>query len=57
MQSAQQAVAILEKVPAEETAYLYDLACHRALCAALASAGKGSVAVILPDTVTSARYT
>ena len=39
-QSAQQAVAVVEKLVGEETGYLYDLACHRALCGTLAGLAK-----------------
>jgi hypothetical protein len=34
-QSARKAVELIEQLPADETAYLYDLACHRALLRSL----------------------
>jgi serine/threonine protein kinase len=38
--SAQQATGIVEGLVKEEPAYLYDLACHRALCSSLAGESK-----------------
>src|SRR5207302_11490097 len=40
LRSARQAVSLVEKLVSEETAYLYDLACHHALCSSTVSAGK-----------------
>jgi tetratricopeptide (TPR) repeat protein len=40
LRSARQAVAIVEKLVPEETAYFYELACHRALCSSLVGLGK-----------------
>jgi tetratricopeptide (TPR) repeat protein len=40
LRSARQAVEIVEKLVPEETAYFYDLACHRAQCSSLIGFGK-----------------
>jgi tetratricopeptide (TPR) repeat protein len=40
LRSARQAVAIVEKLVSEDSAYFFDLACHRACCSSLAGLGK-----------------
>jgi serine/threonine protein kinase/tetratricopeptide (TPR) repeat protein len=40
LRSARQAVELLEELVAKESAYVYDLACHRALCSSLISSGR-----------------
>jgi hypothetical protein len=45
LRSAKKAVLLVEgKLAREESAFLYDLACHRALCSSLANLGKGGPA-------------
>jgi hypothetical protein len=44
MHSAKKAVSQVEGLVRGESAYLYDLACHRALCSSLANSGKGGPA-------------